>query len=652
MAIGTIGKYERLDVLGHGTSGVVYLAWDTLLRRQVALKEIRAAEPEWERVLEEARVLDRLGRHPHIVHINAVDHENGAILIDMELVKGRNLSEVLRLRNGEPLLPREAVRVARAVLSALQYAHEKRIIHRDVKPANILIGGDDGQTVKLTDFGLAEALGTGSVAGGGGTYPYMAPEDFADDADSDYRSDLWAVGVVLYEMLAGKRPFAVAPRPGSARAANADPFAWKRVIEEAQAPPLLGTRPGISRELDEVVRRSLSKEKADRFPSAQIFADALQAALRTLPEVPLSEQVAYAPPAFAPPEALPSTGAAMYPAPESAPENAASQNENTPNSEPVFVFGSGVTVAATLDELLFGAAKHWDEGRAAFLSGRMETFLRGIGEVYIADLARELAAAPGNADKRFREFLARSQGEAPPASPDAPEDATLPFRGRKRVSRRAASPPDPVSHLNGGDLPEAERGSLQNAQFMQGANTADATSAAAEPVSDIQAPPFRDGRAQRGAGGRGQAVSRWWFWPVFLLCLGPLAGAFDLMQNVGGSGSSQVSARLTALLAAWAASGFCAALLLLVGIGAKFPFYARMVCALPIMGGLVAVGALVAGRMGGSPSPDLLVQIGIVLILPLIILLFVAGTTGRLWKLWAWVTVLCAVVLTLRNFVG
>ena len=638
MAIGTIGKYERLDVLGHGTSGVVYLAWDTLLRRQVALKEIRAAEPEWERVLEEARVLDRLGRHPHIVHINAVDHENGAILIDMELVKGRNLSEVLRLRNGEPLLPREAVRVARAVLSALQYAHEKRIIHRDVKPANILIGGDDGQTVKLTDFGLAEALGTGSVAGGGGTYPYMAPEDFADDADSDYRSDLWAVGVVLYEMLAGKRPFAVAPRPGSVRAANADPFAWKRVIEEAQAPPLLGTRPGISRELDEVVRRSLSKEKADRFPSAQIFADALQAALRTLPEVPLSEQVAYAPPAFAPPEALPSTGAAVYPAPESAPENEASQNENTPNSEAVFVFGSGATAAATLDELLFGAAKHWDEGRAAFLSGRMETFLRGIGEVYIADLARELAAAPGNSDKRFREFLARSQGEASSASPDAPEDATLPFRGRQRVSRRLASPPDPSLRSS-----EAERASLSSESMVH-----------ERPAEDgaVQAPPFRDGRAQRGVGGKGQAVSRWWFWPVFLLCLGPLAGAFDLMQNVGGNGSSQVSARLTALLAAWAASGFCAALLLLVGIGAKFPFYARMVCALPIMGGIVAVGALVAGRMGGSASPDLLVQIGIVLILPLIILLFVAGTTGRLWKLWAWVTVLCAVVLTLRNFVG
>src|SRR5919206_3558282 len=235
MAIGTIGKYERLDVLGHGTSGVVYLAWDTVLRRQVALKEIRAAAPEMERVLVEARLLDRL-RHPHIVHVNTAHVEDGVLLIDMELVRGRNLADLLRDRNGEPLPATEAGRIALAVLEALAYAHERRIIHRDIKPANILIG-DDG-AIKLTDFGLAEALGSGSVAGGGGTYPYMAPEDFAEEEASDYRSDIWAVGVVLYEMLAGRRPFAVP--------VARDPFAWKRTVENGEPPPL----PGISPELN------------------------------------------------------------------------------------------------------------------------------------------------------------------------------------------------------------------------------------------------------------------------------------------------------------------------------------------------------------------------------------------------------------------
>ena len=185
--IGSIGKYERLDVLGHGTSGVVYLAWDRLLRRQVALKEIRAAGPEVDRVLAEAQVLDRL-RHPNIVAVHGVevDPATGVVLIDMQLVRGRNLADLLKERaaNGNGPVPLgEALRITQAVLLALGFAHERRVIHRDVKPANILIG-EDG-SVKLTDFGLAEALGSHSVAGGGGTYPYMAPEDFAEEEASD-----------------------------------------------------------------------------------------------------------------------------------------------------------------------------------------------------------------------------------------------------------------------------------------------------------------------------------------------------------------------------------------------------------------------------------------------------------------------------------
>ncbi|MBC8141997.1 MAG: serine/threonine protein kinase, partial [Armatimonadetes bacterium] len=236
MAAGKIGKYERLDVLGSGTSGVVYLAWDTLLRRQVALKEIRADGAEMERLLEEARVLDRL-QHPHIVRIHSVDvTADGIVLLDMELIKGRNLASVLKERAGTPLDAGEATRIALAVLDALAYAHERRIVHRDIKPANILIG-DDG-AIKLSDFGLAEALGTGSVAGGGGTYPYMAPEDFSEDAASDRRSDLWAVGVLLYEMLTGRRPFTVTRQR--------DPFAWKRAVEQDNPPMPTDANPALA----------------------------------------------------------------------------------------------------------------------------------------------------------------------------------------------------------------------------------------------------------------------------------------------------------------------------------------------------------------------------------------------------------------------
>lgn len=294
MAVGSIGKYERLDVLGHGSSGVVYLAWDTLLRRQVALKEIRADGPETDRVLEEARVLERLRDHPNIVRVHSVDSEEGVILIDMELIRGKNLARLLQERAGIPLPLEQAAHIVLCVLDALDYAHSRRIIHRDIKPANILMG-EDG-VVKLTDFGLAEALGTGSVAGGGGTYPYMAPEDFAEDADTDYRSDLWAVGVLLYEMLAGRRPFQVER--------TRDPFAWRRVIQGEIPPRLSELNPALPRALDEVLNRALAKDKAHRYATARLFADSFRAALGSVRPVN-TFAVSPAKPAVSEPDSLP-----------------------------------------------------------------------------------------------------------------------------------------------------------------------------------------------------------------------------------------------------------------------------------------------------------------------------------------------------------
>src|SRR5579862_3336735 len=160
MALGQIGKYERLDVLGHGASGIVYLAKDTLLGKQVALKQISAHGEDRERVLEEARVLDRLN-HPNIVHVNGIDQINGKIVIDMEYVRGRNLQDILRDVPQIPLVP--AIAIAIQICEGLGYAHSRRTVHRDVKPANIIVSSDG--VVKLVDFGLAEVLGTNSFAG-------------------------------------------------------------------------------------------------------------------------------------------------------------------------------------------------------------------------------------------------------------------------------------------------------------------------------------------------------------------------------------------------------------------------------------------------------------------------------------------------------
>ena len=262
MPLGMIGKYEKLDVLGSGVSGIVYLAKDTLLNKQVALKEVDVQAGDLRRFLEEARVMDRL-RHPNIVRVNNVDRIEGKVVIDMEYVRGQNLQELLRAEGPMPL--GRSLDIVAQVLDALHYAHQMQTVHRDIKPANILIGRD-GQ-VKLVDFGLAEILATNAYAGGAGTYAYMAPEDFAEDDRSDSQSDIWAVGVTLYEMLTHQRPFTVAKVK--------DPFAWKRVLETESPTPLADYLPDAPPMLQAIVERALARDKQQRYPTAGEFRDDL-----------------------------------------------------------------------------------------------------------------------------------------------------------------------------------------------------------------------------------------------------------------------------------------------------------------------------------------------------------------------------------------
>ena len=263
MALGKLGKYERVDVLGHGASGIVYLAWDTLLKKQVALKEIDVQAADLARFLEEARVMDRLN-HPNIVRVNGVDMLEGHVVIDMEFVKGANLQQILR-KDGK--LPSDsALDIAIQVLDALDYAHRMRTVHRDIKPANILI--DRAGQVKLVDFGLAEILATNSYAGGAGTYAYMAPEDFAQEHHSDHQSDIWAVGVTLFEMLTGMRPFTVS-KPK-------DPFAWRHVLLNDSPARLQDHMDSVPNGLQAVMDRALARDKRSRYGSAAEFRDDLE----------------------------------------------------------------------------------------------------------------------------------------------------------------------------------------------------------------------------------------------------------------------------------------------------------------------------------------------------------------------------------------
>ena len=563
MPIGQIGKYERLEVLGHGASGIVYLAWDTLLRRNVALKEIRAAGPEQEKVLSEARVLDRL-RHPHIIAVHSVDLQDGVILLDMELVRGKNLAEVLRDRLGNPLDPAEAVRIVLAVLDALAFAHERRILHKDIKPANILIA-DDGITVKLTDFGLAEALGTASVAGGGGTYPYMAPEDFAEKADSDWRSDLWGMAVVLYELLTGKRPFVATD--------TRNPFSWKAAIENETPTPT-----GISAALDAVLQKALSKNKASRYQTARDFAEALKVAAAGLPASPQ--------PPVAP---LPTLHA----------ESAAGR----------FLFSDG-TGAGTLDELLTGAARNWNQSRQALIEGRFATFLRAIGEPYIAELARELVGRSDmGPDRKLREFLERARPDDP-AEPADESERTLPFAALKeRLARFDFA---------------GERGGLGGGQAQL-------------PSPEQALPPRILIEAVVGEKALQKESVRWWFLPLLLLTLAPAAA------GLGSAGARQLNAGL-------ALTGLASAMLLLVSIGTRQPLWTRILTLFPVTIGVMAGGFLAAQAIQNHPTPGALLTVSVMALLPLGGLLIQAATARRLWRLWLALTILLALGAALFVF--
>ena len=237
-----------------------------------------------------------------------------------------------------------------------------------MKPANILVGSD-GQ-VKLVDFGLAEVLGTNSYAGGAGTYAYMAPEDFDENEHSDAQSDIWAAGVILYEMLTGRRPFHAA-RPKN-------PFAWGRAVNKDDIPPPSASRPDIPLELDEVCFRALERDKGQRYKTADTFAQDLRAL--SLDGLRLGPAPAYAAP---PPRvnAVPKVGA-----------------------PPETLLG-----AADIDRFLEVAPGRWPEACEALENRTLAVWLRGTGEPLLASVADELAQREDlPVEARLRDFLYRA----------------------------------------------------------------------------------------------------------------------------------------------------------------------------------------------------------------------------------------------------
>jgi len=279
LAVGErIGNYQILGMAGAGGMGVVYKALDTKLERSVALKflpqELNASEKEKERFLKEARTASKLD-HPHIGVIHGIEEtSDGSSFIVMAFYDGEPLSK--RTRRG-PLPFREAIDIAVQMAEGLAEAHSRHIIHRDIKPSNVMMTGQN--VVKIVDFGLARVVSSASITQTGGTtgtVGYMSPEQTLGKP-VDQRTDIWALGVVLAEMLTGQNPFH----------RDAVPSMVVAILNE---PPL--PLDGVPAELQQIVYRALSKDAAHRYQTcAELRAD-LEKARAALPAPAAIDQAA------------------------------------------------------------------------------------------------------------------------------------------------------------------------------------------------------------------------------------------------------------------------------------------------------------------------------------------------------------------------
>lgn len=261
------GRYVIESEIGRGSMGVVYRARDPEIDRPVALKVLRhdrvGDKDMVRRFFREAKAAGRLS-HPNIVVVYDVGQDHGTVFIAMELVQGDGLEKLIK---AGPVDPERALDLCIQAALALDYAHKHGIVHRDVKPSNIIV--TPGGRIKITDFGIARIQDTpsteqtqaGSILG---TPAYMSPEQVRGER-VDGRSDLFSLGTILYEMLCGQKPF----KGGNI----VEVF---QSISTASPPPLSACGKGFPDGLEEVVQKALAKEPGKRFQSGEEFSEALK----------------------------------------------------------------------------------------------------------------------------------------------------------------------------------------------------------------------------------------------------------------------------------------------------------------------------------------------------------------------------------------
>lgn len=280
-------RYELRELIGSGGMADVYRASDNLLGRTVAIKILHpqyAKDPIFiERFRQEAQAAANLNQ-PNIVNVYDWGIEGDIYYLVMEYVEGRDLKDIIV--EGGPLLPERTVEISLAICSALDAAHAQGIVHRDIKPQNIIITTDN--QVKVMDFGIARAPGGAAMTQTGtimGTAQYISPEQ-AQGRPADPRSDLYSIGIVLYEMLTGKTPF---------EGENPVAIAYKQVREDPLPPSMIN--PDISPALEAIVMKALSKNPENRYQSSLEMRSDLErcmegAPVNATPVLPAEESIA------------------------------------------------------------------------------------------------------------------------------------------------------------------------------------------------------------------------------------------------------------------------------------------------------------------------------------------------------------------------
>jgi serine/threonine protein kinase/Tfp pilus assembly protein PilF len=267
----TISHYKILEKLGEGGMGVVYKAEDTKLKRTVALKflppEFTRDSEAKERFIQEAQAASTLD-HPNICTIHEIDQTpDGQLFICMACYEGETLKE--QIGRG-PLEIGYAIDIAAQIAEGLTKAHDRRIVHRDIKPANIFVT-EDGH-VKITDFGLAKLMGRTQLTKTGtsvGTIAYMSPEQGRGDP-VDHRTDIWSLGIVLYEMVTGELPFK----------ADYEQATLYLILNEA-LPSVTRSRSDVSKDLERIIKKALAKGTRERYETAEALKKDLESLMET-----------------------------------------------------------------------------------------------------------------------------------------------------------------------------------------------------------------------------------------------------------------------------------------------------------------------------------------------------------------------------------